>query len=198
MLKSGMAAIAAVGALLAGCYPAENAKQPQPVAPAGWSDAALATAVRAKVESDGRCILAEEHQPAWTIGFDIDGQKMFTTDCSSGPAGKSEQLYLVRPDASLIAIPFVIYNDQGDPRWRSEDIVPNLSYESRTKEFSATNRRTADSYGWEGRWRWNGHRPVLIEMKTVCCETEHAVEAVIWPTTPATSEPTPAPVSESD
>lgn len=197
MLKSGMTAMAAISILLVGCYPAENAKRPQPVASVDWSDAAaLAAAARAKVESDARCILPLEDGLEVTIGFDINGQKMLSTDCSSIPSGLSERLYLVRPDASLVPIPFVIYDDERGPRWRTEDSVPNLDYDPLTKEFSATNRRLADDCGWEGRWRWNGQRPALIEMKTFGCEAEHSVDAVIWPTVPATPEPTPTPISE--
>ena len=199
MLKSLTVAAAATGLLLTGCEPAANAtKAPSATTPtaaaASPSDAALISAATAMIEADEDCTLLEQNLPRAISVVDLGSKKAVIAACSAGMVDLWSRLYLVQPDGSLTVSPLLTYDNMGDSEWHAEDISPNLIFDPATKQLVASIAAQSTGCGWSAKWRWDGKRVALAEMSRIGCEAEHSEDAVLWPTTPATPEPTPPPV----
>lgn len=203
-------ASAMFGLALAGCRPTQDAppaaQEPAsaPAAPAPSSESAqaqtsaLVAMVKALVEADDACDLSDNFQPRNIDAFDLGGRTGVFADCSNSIADVYGRLYVADLVGNPVATPLLVFDSRGDGQWRAETQTRTLQFDDATKTISGTSLRWATGCGWSAKWKWNGTRVALVEMKTVGCPSEETRETVIWPTKPPTPEPTPVPLSPED
>lgn len=195
MLKSLTVAAAGTSLLLAGCDSGVKTQAPAaPVRATPADTAAARNAVRSLVAADADCtpdkLLASDRMKMKDLG----GAVGVVAGCSTGMVDVWSRLYLARPGAAPVAEPLLVFDNRGDGQWHAEPDLPNLTWSEEAGTVEASIRAQATNCGWDARWRWNGTRMALVEMKTIGCDAEQSTDAVVWPTSPATPEPTPAPI----
>ncbi|HEX8471549.1 MAG TPA: hypothetical protein VF633_10580 [Brevundimonas sp.] len=195
MLKSLTALAVASSVLLAGCDSAEKTATPVAPAPVTAADTTAArAAVRDLIAADGDCTPDRIQASDRAKTKDFGGVLGVVAGCSTGIIDVWSRLYLARPGAAPVAAPLLVFDIRGDGEWHAESNVPNLVWSEEAGTLEASIRSQTTNCGWDARWRWDGTRMALVEMKTVGCDAEHSTDVVVWPTTPATPEPTPTPI----
>lgn len=180
-----------LGLALGACQPAAAGK----AAPAADVETIKAQAL-AMVVANPDCTLMEGvERPVETI--DLGGGAVgVIVGCSAGMVDMWSYLYVSRDGAAPALTPLIQYDIQGDGNWRAGDTTPNLSWDAEARQFASGIAHQASGCSNGARWRWDGARIALVQQTIGDCEGvmdggDLPEPRTIWPTTPATPEPTP-------
>lgn len=173
----------------------------EPTDAATGSGAALAEAQREAViahiaQDTEECTMPEGVERETEIVDLGDGVGAVIVTCAVGMPDVWSRLYVVQEGGGHhMAVPLIQYDIRGDGLWRGESTSPNLTWLPEDRVFHASHGG-GGGCGGSTRWRWDGEEIVLVEQTvTEGCETLGANDPipdprVIWPTDPATPEPT--------
>jgi hypothetical protein len=149
----------------------------------------------AAVVANPDCELFERERQTEVVDLS-DGDTGFIVDCSAGMVDVWRYLYVSDNGGAPVRAGLIQYDVRGDGRWRTDDATSELTWDGGERVFKGVVRHQASGCASGADWRWTGDRIALVKQWAMDCSAigddgELPEPATVWPTTPATPEPTP-------